>query len=516
MVRRHFLNLITGLFGGKIIFSRPLFLFQNNLFARQYQHVTVQNTVKNISEKIIYKIRNGLIYIPLTSFARINDYGIFTNDSRRKTVLYVGNDKIKFTADNSFIILNEQIYQYFHEPAWFEGELWAPAEVLADLFTNYTSIKMRFDARAKELVIGSKNVNITGVQISEKANGTLIQCFSNRSFKEKEIALKIVNDWLYVDVFGGRVDTESIAAVAVDGVVSKVQAIQFEQLVSLAFRLNQPIENKELVVNNEANGFIVNLRTKEQLARREEEDSENELEKQKNDWLVDTIVIDPGHGGKDPGAIGYGNLREKDIVLSIALKLGAIIKKELPGIKVVYTRDDDTFIPLWKRTKIANNHDGKLFISLHCNATSGGRARGFETYFLSAEKDGKARDVVLQENASIQFEDREDKKRYEGINFILATMAQNAFIKQSQYLATTVQKSLAKNLTPIGMKDRGVKQGPFWVMVGATMPNILVETGFISNKYEAKLLKRRSTQMQLAEAMFEGIRKYKNDIENSI
>ena len=219
---------------------------------------------------------------------------------------------------------------------------------------------------------------------------------------------------------------------------------------------------------------------------------------------------------QDPGAIGHGKLKEKDIVLPIALKLGEIINKKLPDIKIVYTRDTDVFIPLWKRTKIANESNGKLFVSLHCNSNNSNRVAGFETYFLSADKDAKARDVVLTENESIRFESSDDQKRYEGINFVLATLAQNAFLKYSQYLASLVQKSLSTKLNLLGMKDRGVKQGPFWVMVGATMPNILIEMGFISNKYEAKLLKQKATQNKIADAICTGIVKYKNDFENAL
>jgi N-acetylmuramoyl-L-alanine amidase len=232
--------------------------------------------------------------------------------------------------------------------------------------------------------------------------------------------------------------------------------------------------------------------------------------------MVDKIVIDPGHGGKDPGAIGYVNLKEKDITLAVALKLGEAIKKRLPDVKVIYTRDKDVFPPLWKRTKIANENNGKLFVSLHCNSNTSSRAAGFETFFLSSEKDDKARDVVLTENESIRFESADDLKRYEGPNFVLATLAQNAFLKYSQYFASLVQKSLNSKLGSLGMKDRGVSQGPFWVLVGATMPNILIEMGFISNKYEAKLLKQKATQNKIADAICTGIMKYKIDFENAL
>lgn len=517
MKRRKFFQIFSS------VISAPLFL-TGHLFSRGYKtqallkgSLTVKNMHKNGAEKQLrYVVIENHIYLPLEEFAEINDYGIFTNNARKKSVLYVGREKAKFTAQNSFVILNEQIYQYLYEPQWIEGHLWAPAVIIADLFNKYTAHKMEFDADKKLFLIGKTDVNIANVKISTKDNGTLIHVLSEKQFGEKDISLKVANGWLHVDVYGGKADAEVINRQSGAGVISEIEAIQFDQLVSLAFKLKGKIISRELLLKPNESDFYVSLRVDDKIDNDDDKEAREDLENQKREWLIDTIVIDPGHGGKDSGAPGYGNLREKDIVLPVSLKLGEILNQKLPDVKIVYTRKTDIFIPLWKRTKIANENNGKLFISLHCNAVDDRRARGFETYFLSADKDTKARDVVLQENASIRFEGKEDRKRYEGINFVLATMAQNAFIKQSQYLASVVQKSMARVMKPMGMADRGVKQGPFWVMVGATMPNILVEMGFISNKYESRLLKRKSNQTRVAEAIADGIIKYKNDIESAI
>jgi N-acetylmuramoyl-L-alanine amidase len=247
-----------------------------------------------------------------------------------------------------------------------------------------------------------------------------------------------------------------------------------------------------------------------------EDETKKDLEEQKKKWLIETIVVDAGHGGKDPGAVGYDGVKEKDIVLPIALKLGEMIKEKMLGVKVVYTRSSDVFIPLWQRTKMANEANGKLFVSLHCNSNPNKNARGFETYFLSADKDEKAKDVVLKENEAIQFEESSDKEKYSGVNFVLATMAQNAFMRQSKYLASSVQDAMHQRLQVLDLHSRGVKQGPFWVMVGATMPNILIELGFVSNKYESKILRQKASQVKIADAIYSGIEKYKKDIESAI
>ena len=514
MIRRDFIQSLSSVLTGLLSF--PVTLLAKFL---NVQDVASTILIKNLitgakNKKIRYKKFYNEIYISLIEFSTANDYRTYTNSSKRKTVLYLDRDKIKFTAENGFVLLNDQLYNYPYEPVWVEGEIWVCAGILAELFNDNTVHKMSFDKANREFIIGKKEVNISNINISSKDNGTLIHIYSDKRFTEKEISLKITNDWFYIDIYGAKVDSDALASRETAGIISEIQVIPFEQSASFAFKLNKSVESKELIFSEDSNDFFVNLRTAGTHAR--EDKAKDDLEKQKEAWMVDTIIIDAGHGGKDPGAIGYGKLKEKDIVLPIALKVGEIINKKLPDVKVVYTRDKDVFIPLWKRTKIANENNGKLFVSLHCNSNNSSWVTGFETYFLSSDKDDKARDVVLTENESIRFESTDDQKRYEGINFVLATLAQNAFLKYSQYFASLVQKSLGGKLTPIGMKDRGVKQGPFWVMVGATMPNILIEMGFISNQYEAKLLKQKSTQNKIADAICTGIVKYKSDFENAL
>jgi len=505
VIRRTFIDQILTFFSGFLFL--PL-----KSGAQEMKYLTIDDGIRQSRVPSIR--RYGKYFISLVDFAQSGNFGFYTNEEKRKTVLYVGRDKIKFTADNSFVLLNQHLMQILYEPFWKGSEIWVPADILAEIISSNTAHTMQFDTQTAIFNIGIKNVNISNVQISTKSNGTLIHIFSSKEFEKKNVNLKLVNGWLYVEVSGAKIDTSSLNQNKLSGLVSEIKSIQFEQSASLGFKLRQKVLSYDLSQEQGNPDLLVSLRTKEAV---EAQDTEKQkLDDQKKDWRIHTIVIDPGHGGKDPGAVGYGKVYEKNIVLPVALKLGKEINNRLPDVKVVYTRKTDVFIPLWKRTKIANEKNGKLFISLHCNANRNKKVRGFETYFLSAEKDSKARDVVLKENESISFESSKDQVRYEGVNFVLATMAQNAFIKYSQYLATTVQKSISKKLTGLDMKNRGVKQGPFWVMVGATMPNILVEMGFISNRYEAKILQRNTTQTKLASAICDGVVKYKTDIESAM
>ena len=213
------------------------------------------------------------------------------------------------------------------------------------------------------------------------------------------------------------------------------------------------------------------------------------------DWEINTIIIDPGHGGKDPGAIGYHNIKEKHIVLDIAKELGDLITKYMPNMKIIYTRKN--------RTSIANKNDGHIFISIHANSSSAKSARGYEIFLLQPNSVDEAIDVAIRENASIAFEDNKDQ--YEG-NQIIATLAQNAFLKESEKLAVFIQAALKKELPKT--RNRGIKQAGFHVLVGASMPNLLIEVGFLTNKSEAQLLNKSYYRAQIAHAIFKGVEAY--------
>jgi N-acetylmuramoyl-L-alanine amidase len=234
----------------------------------------------------------------------------------------------------------------------------------------------------------------------------------------------------------------------------------------------------------------------------------------KKRWDLDVIVIDPGHGGKDPGTIGVTGLKEKDVVLSVGRKLGALLKERMPEVKVVYTRSTDVFIPLYRRGQIANEEGGKLFVSIHCNATprKPSATRGTEVYLLRPNRTEEAIAIAEQENAVITLEEGyEDRyKELTDENFILVTMAQTAYMRSSEVLAEQVHREMSK--VP-GLRGRGVRQAGFYVLVGAAMPNILVETAFVSNRDDEKLLRSKIGQERIAESLYQGIVRYKKEYE---
>lgn len=229
-------------------------------------------------------------------------------------------------------------------------------------------------------------------------------------------------------------------------------------------------------------------------------------------WMLDTIVIDAGHGGHDPGAVANG-LREKDITLSVALKLGEYIKQNM-GINVVFTRSDDRFIELKDRGKIANARGGKLFISLHVNAASSSRAHGTETYFIGMHKSEAARNTMERENSVVQLEsDPEQYKTMTEEALIRMELTQSAYMRKSEELSALIEEQFSGR---VGRKSRGVKQAGFYVLWGASMPAILVELGFLTNSEEAQFLKSDNGQAYLASAIFRAVREYKQQYEKGL
>ncbi|MDG2288107.1 MAG: N-acetylmuramoyl-L-alanine amidase [Candidatus Marinimicrobia bacterium] len=234
-----------------------------------------------------------------------------------------------------------------------------------------------------------------------------------------------------------------------------------------------------------------------------------DLTKEKNKWEFNTIIIDPGHGGKDPGSIGYKGTKEKDITLDVAKRLAKKIQKNLK-VKTILTRDEDVWMRLQDRTRLANDKNGRLFISIHANSVEDRRASGFETYMIGTNKNAAAVRTAARENAVLDLEGTNSAKLTDE-DLITATMAQSGFAKQSEQFAALVQEEMNKR---VQSKNRGVKQAGFYVLMGASMPNVLIELGFLSNPNEEKKLNSSSYRDMLATSIYYAILKYQKTLND--
>jgi N-acetylmuramoyl-L-alanine amidase len=221
---------------------------------------------------------------------------------------------------------------------------------------------------------------------------------------------------------------------------------------------------------------------------------------------IGRIVVDAGHGGHDTGTIGPDGLLEKDLTLDVALRLGKLLEKRL-GAEVVYTRDDDTFVPLEERTAIANQQQADLFISIHANSSSDPAARGVETYYLNFTSSADALAVAARENAV------SDKSVHE-LQDLVKKIALKEKIEESREFAADVQQQLYAGLAAKvpAIRDRGVKKAPFIVLIGANMPSILAEISFLSNPTDEKRLKTAAYRQKVAEALYRGVARYANGL----
>jgi len=234
---------------------------------------------------------------------------------------------------------------------------------------------------------------------------------------------------------------------------------------------------------------------------------------------VKVIVIDPGHGGVDPGCNGAGEIWEKEVTLAIGLKVGKLVEDSLKDVKVLYTRKTDKSLKLWERPNFANKYQADLFISIHCNANDNTKANGSETYFMGLHKTEGNLEVSKRENSVIKYEsDYKDNARYGGFDpespegYIIFSMLQNAFLKQSFKFSTMVEEETNKKSK---IHTKGVNQAGFLVLWKTAMPSVLIETGFLTNGADRSYLKSEEGQQIISEGIFRAIKNYKIQLEKS-
>ena len=244
------------------------------------------------------------------------------------------------------------------------------------------------------------------------------------------------------------------------------------------------------------------------------------IQAQNQNLGINTIVIDPGHGGKDPGTLGSGRYKstEKDVVLDVSLLLGKYLKEEFPEIEIIYTRNDDSFVKLSQRTRIANEARADLFISIHCDAFQDKNVYGSTTYVMGLHKTTSNLNVAIRENSSILMENNY-KINYEGFNpsepesYIALSMYQSNYLNNSLLLASKIQNQFK---TRVNRKDRGVKQAGFLVLSRATMPSVLIELGFLTNHSEEDFLISERGKIYMASAIYRAVKEYKIEVETLI
>lgn len=479
-------------------------------------------------------VKDGERFISLKDIAAFLSLRYVENAVLRKSELHFDSAVMKFTADNAFVVQTNlstrrsTVHQLFVNVVAHNGVYFSPAEQTMAMINSLIPTPVSMSAVAEEIQPPTVNPQVTGFDVEERKNGFLLRIHLTSKVTDASRTLQ-VGEWMYVTLPGTVGDTLKLDTSFASGMLKRIQPIQTETALQLSLQIRGKVATSEIVQDQTSNDLLLTLIPEEvEQKMKESEDSlrrAQELErlrretataiaKQKNKWKLDVIVLDPGHGGKDPGTIGVIGTREKDIALGIALKLGRLIERYMSGVKVVYTRKTDRFVELYRRGQIANEAEGKLFISIHCNSAERkpSPANGFEIYLLRPGKTEDAIRIAEKENAVVQLEkDYED--RYQNLteeNFIILTMAQSAYVKQSERFAELLEETMSADMEA---QRTPVKQAGFYVLVGASMPNVLIETGYLSNPKEEKFLRSPSGQQKIAEAILKAIQRFKIEYE---
>lgn len=436
-------------------------------------------------------------FVAGSELADILQVGRFWRPDVRKLVLRVDDQRITFTCGARAVVGAQRTILLRTPVAYHDGQAWIPLEFLSAILPELTARTVTVNDESQRITLGERRTNVVGVDVTRADDTTEL-----RIRLSEPLAFRVDDSRLHdlaVKIYGGAVDLGAVSVRQAQGLVNGVRARQEQDHAIVEISLSELATRYQSL--SEDQGATILLRVEQApvtlipdpvprgphlVQTLPPESAGREID-------VRRVVIDPGHGGSEPGARGVNGLVEKDVTLAVARQLEAILERR-EDIEVILTREDDSFLGLVERTERANREGADLFISLHCNAWADPGARGVETYFLSPAKSEWDAEVARAENSGTA--------AAEDLDFILWDLVQNLYIQESATLAEAVQTRLAADL---GMSNRGVKQAGFRVLVGAFMPAILVELGFLTNSNDASKLRDERWQRDAANALADAI-----------
>jgi N-acetylmuramoyl-L-alanine amidase len=508
--------------------------FPGKVLTREIE-VVYKNDTKNI--KIIKTIvKNDLYYGSLNDIISI--FGINYKNDRVNGIfeLYFKRNTLKLASNSPFVLIKNNINnkvkvsnlpvniffknnEYYVPPLFFIPLLNAASDL--NFTYNYDKLRITSPIPFIKTITSKGEYDISGFRSLRKANGYTLRIPSKKKVKmehsydrkENAISLKISNI---------KIDEKKLKSQRGTGIVKKIEVNKYPSNYEIVFTLDEKIESYDAFQSEKTKDIYITIFQKFSIdslfqseRRKKQIETLAENDKNRKKWKLNVVVIDPGHGGKDPGCIGISKKYEKNINLPIALKLGKLLETKLK-VKVFYTRTTDVLPPLYRRGQFANEKKGNLFISIHCNSTENGhKPNGFETYILSPANTDRAIAVAARENSVIKYED-DYKNRYKNLSdesFILTALAQNAFVRFSETFAKIICDKVSDKTQ---LKNNGVNQAGFYVLVGASMPSVLVECGYLSNKKDEAFLSSDKGQQKIAECIFEAIKEFQHTYEKAL
>ena len=450
------------------------------------------------------------VYIPIEDFAQLLSLPTSINSQAKKIDIFYKQSKITFAAYTPFVQMGNIRLQMSSEVRFPNGDFYVPLLDMIKGFDISGINTLTFDVQSQTIQVIMHPPNIVRLSAFGQKDTLRLLIHTTKAFEKQDIETIQDKEWIYVNINKGVIDISKDWSLGdVPEIFEFIPAQISMDQARLALHVAPNVSLNSIEFDSQSSSIVATLVSSAGLSSA----VFAELQKEQEKWKIDAIIIDPGHGGKDAGCSSGSNIKEKNIALNIAKQVRDELSRKTTA-KVMLTRDSDVFVPLKKRTKNANQAGGKLFVSIHVDANRVKSLRGHTVYFLGPAKTDEARDVAQFENSVIQFEDSQNE--YAGMSdaaFILAANAQNSYNKESEELASIIDEKLK---IQCGSKSVGVRQAGFYVLYGASMPNVLVETGFITNSMDRQNLTNHSYQISLANAIADGIIEFKRHYEKTI
>lgn len=447
------------------------------------------------------------LYVRSATLATVLKAGRYWDGKLRQLELKVGGRVLRVTADSRVVVLEDGELLLPVPVLDHEGDLWLPMVFLERVVGPQTRERVVWDPASRRLELGSAEYNVTRLKVEVLGRSTAVHvyCAAPLGYRASSPTPGIIE----LKIYSGEVNTSRVARTGGRGLLRSARSQQFPDYAIVTLKVDQLV-GRYRTYSADAGREIVLVLEEEQVSAMPAPVPFGHARVNVDQGVVDvtneihlqTVVVDAGHGGHDVGAVSPRGIMEKDVNLGVALALRRYLERE-SDLKVVLTRDHDEYVELADRAEMANRNDGDIFMSLHCNSWFNDGAHGLETYFLAPAQSDWAKSVEAAENQSGGAAEPDD------VEFIVWELVQNQFISSSSQLAEVIQADVSAGL---GVPDRGVRQAGFRVLVGAYMPAVLVELGFLSHESEERRLGDVSYQGRMARALGDAILKYRDQL----
>ncbi len=448
------------------------------------------------------------MYLRSASLATILKAGRYWQGKLRHLDLKVGTRTFGVTADSRVVVTGDGEMLLPVPVLDHDGDLWLPMVFLEQVIGPQTRERVVWNADTRQLALGSADYNVARLKVEVLGRTTAVHIFCREPLGYRTSSPR--SGVIDLKIYGGEVNTAIVRSSSLRGLVQSIKSRQHRDHATVTIRVDQLVGRYRTYTADEGREIVVVLE-EEQVSTMPDPVPRGHANVNIEQGPVDitnlidvqTVVVDPGHGGHDVGAVSRRGIMEKNVNLGVAKELRRYLEKE-SDLKVVLTRDNDSYLELADRAEIANSSGGDLFLSLHCNSWFNDGAHGLETYFLSPAQSDWAKSVEAAENQAGRPTGPEGDPG--DVEFIVWELVQNRFISSSSHLAEIIQTDVTRDL---GLPNRGVRQAGFRVLVGAYMPAVLIELGFLSHAQEEKRLGDSTYQRELAKAIGDAILRYR-------